>query len=186
MSQRPDRVPHVAVFGSSQAGSNGSLGALAYALGRDLVFAGFGVISGGYGGIMEAVSHGAHDAGGRPIGITLATFDRRNLRANPWVAIEHKADTYLERIAELTRQASGFVALKGGIGTLSEVSITWSLLQVGELHKKPLVLLGDCWEPYLELVRGCFLLRPSDLGMVHLADSVEDTVQFLSQKLRSG
>lgn len=171
--------PFITVFGGSQAAPGSPLYRQARELGRRLAQAGFGVISGGYGGTMEAVSRGAREAGGQAIGITLATFDRATLRPNVYLTAEHKAPDYLARLAELTRRASGFVALHGGIGTLSEVSITLSLLQIGELAPKPVVLLGECWRAYLDAVRAHFLLRPDDLSPVYVAADAAQAADWL-------
>ncbi len=180
----PNAAPRfITVFCGSQATPDGPLYRQAGELGRRLAEAGFGVISGGYGGAMEAVSRGAREAGGETIGITLATFDRAALRPNAYLTAEHKAANYLDRLGELTRRASGFVALRGGIGTLSEVSITLSLLQIGELAPRPVVLLGECWAAYLDTVRREFLLRPEDLSPVYLAADAAQAVGWLRRVL---
>ncbi len=169
----------ITVFGGSQAVPDSALYRQARELGRRLAEAGFGVISGGYGGTMEAVSRGAREAGGQTLGITLAAFDRADLRPNAWLTDRHQAENYLARLAELTRRASGFVALRGGIGTLSEVSITLSLLQIGELSPKPVVLLGECWQAYLDTIRQHFLLRPEDLSPVYVAADAAQAAEWL-------
>jgi uncharacterized protein (TIGR00730 family) len=184
LSQEDSPSRYITVFGGSQADSGGTLYSQAYDLGRNLAQAGFDVISGGYGGTMEAVSRGAREAGAKAVGITLATFDERGLRGNRWLSAEHKAENYLTRLAELTMRASGFVALTGGIGTLSEVSITLSLLQIGEIAGKPLVLLGGCWEPYLDALREQFLMRSGDLTHVHLAPDAPQAVAWLRANVR--
>lgn len=183
MPEQPGSKRYISVFGGSQVSRGDPLYQQAHALGRSLAEAGFGVISGGYGGTMEGVSQGAREAGESPIGVTLSTFDRWNLRANEWIATEHKAVSYLDRLRELTLRPSGFVALQGSIGTLSEVSVVWSLLQVGEMEYKPLVLLGDCWPRYLNLIQECFLSRPADLRLIDWAADVPDAVALLRQKL---
>lgn len=181
---QPDTAPRfITVFGGSQAVPDSPLYRQARELGRRLAEAGFGVISGGYGGAMEAVSRGAREAGGQAIGITLATFDHVARRPNAYLTAEHKAANYLDRLAELTRRASGFVALRGGIGTLSEVSVTLSLLQIGELSPKPVVLLGECWAAYLDTVRREFMLRPEDLSPVYVAADAAQAAAWLQRLL---
>lgn len=184
MSQVNAPSHYITVFGGSQADPDGPLYRQARELGLHLAESGFGVISGGYGGTMEAVSRGARDAGGQAIGITLATFEGCGRRGNSWLSAEHKAEDYLGRLAELTRRASGFVALQGGIGTLSEVCITLSLLQIGEMPAKPLVLLGECWEPYLAVMREQFNLRSGDLSAVHVAPDAPQAAAWLRSAVR--
>ena len=96
-------------------------------MGRVLATAGYAVLSGGYVGSMGAVSRGAAERGGRVIGVTCAVFDP--LPRNAWLTEEIKAPTMMDRLAIMIDRADGFVAVRGGIGTLSEVTLAWSLLQ---------------------------------------------------------
>jgi uncharacterized protein (TIGR00730 family) len=165
----------IAVFGSSRRAEDSPHYVEAYELGRVLARAGYAVLSGGYNGSMAAVSRGAADAGGHVIGVTCAIFDP--LPCNAWLAEEIKAQTLLERLAIMIERADGFVAVRGGIGTLSEVTLAWSLLQTRTFHDKPLVLLGDCWQPIVAA-----LLQYSDLGrsIAGLARIVETPQEVLS------
>ena len=91
---------------------------------------------------MEAVSRGAKEAGGRTIAIT-STFFRT--QANAWVDEEHAASTWQERLFELIRFGEGYVACKGGTGTLVELAVVWEMLNKGVMAGKPFVTLGDFW-----------------------------------------
>jgi uncharacterized protein (TIGR00730 family) len=141
----------IAVFGSSRREEQSALYREAYELGRILARASYAVLSGGYAGSMAAVSRGAREAGGRVIGVTCAVFDP--LPANPWLTEEIKAPTLLDRLAIMLDRADGFVAVRGGIGTLSEVTLAWSLLQTRSLDGKPLVLLGADWQAVMDTLR---------------------------------
>ncbi len=147
----------IAVFGSSRCQEESPAYRLAYELGRSLARAGYAVMTGGYGGSMAAASRGAREAGGHVIGVTCAVFDP--LPPNPWVVEEVKAPSLLARLAIMMERADGFVAVRGGIGTLSEVTLAWSLLQTGTLDGVPLVLLGADWPPLVEA-----LTAHTDLG----------------------
>ena len=146
-----DDIKTVAVFGSSRREENSPLYQEAYELGCLLAQGGYAVLSGGYSGSMGAVSRGAAEAGGYVIGITCAIFDP--LAPNPWLSEESKAPDMLARLRCMLERADGFVALRGGIGTLSEVTLAWSLLQTGSLKCKPLVLLGQDWQPIMDAFR---------------------------------
>ncbi len=146
-----DGIQTVAVFGSSRREENSALYQEAYELGGLLARAGYTVLSGGYNGSMGAVSRGAAEAGGRVIGVTCAIFDP--LVANRWLTEEVKAADLLARLAVMLQRADGFVALRGGIGTLSEVTLAWSLLQTGSLKHKPLILLGQDWQALMDAFR---------------------------------
>ena len=147
----------IAVFGSSRREADSAHYREAYDLGQSLARAGYAVLSGGYHGSMAAVSRGAREAGGRVIGVTCALFDP--LQPNPWLSEEIKAPTLLARLAIMMECADGFVALRGGIGTLTEVTLAWSLLQTRTLDSKPLVLMGADWPPILEAFK-----KHTDLG----------------------
>ncbi len=129
----------------------------AYALGKALAEGGYVVATGGYSGIMEAASKGAAEAGGHVIGVTtdsLNRWERRSIQANPWVKEEIKFPTLRERLYHLITFSDGLIALRGGIGTLSEITLAWSLMQVGEMPIKPLVLVGRSWEGLLQQFYG--------------------------------
>ena len=147
----------IAVFGSSRRDAEEPLYREAYELGGLLARTGYTVLSGGYGGSMAAVSRGAAEAGGRVIGVTCAIFDP--LPSNPWLAEEVKAPTLIDRLSIMLDRSDGFVAVRGGIGTLSEVTLAWSLLQTRSLAGKPLVLLGANWQSVLDA-----FVEHTDLG----------------------
>jgi uncharacterized protein (TIGR00730 family) len=138
----------IAVFGSSRRPEDSPLYAEAYELGRILAQTGYTVMSGGYAGSMAAVSRGAAEAGGRVIGVTCAIFDP--LTCNSWLTEEVKSASLMERLAIMVDRADGFVAVRGGIGTLAEVTLAWSMLQTRTYRSKPLVLLGSCWQPVID------------------------------------
>ena len=147
----------ITVFGSSRRDEGSALYRETYELGRLLAQAGYAVLSGGYNGSMAAVSRGAREAGGRVIGVTCAVFDPTP--PNPWLTEEIRTPTLLDRLAIMLDRGDGFVAVRGGIGTLSEVTLTWSLLQTRSLTGKPLVLLGADWQAVVAALR-----RHTDLG----------------------
>ena len=106
----------VTVFGSSRPRPGDAYYAEAQTLGAALAAAGFAVCSGGYGGVMEAVSRGAKEAGGRTLAVTAKFF---RSRANEWVDEEIRVDTWQDRLFALIDRAHGFVACPGSTGTCS-------------------------------------------------------------------
>ncbi len=147
-------------------------------MGRLLAEAGYLVLSGGYAGSMGAVSHGAAEAGGQVIGVTCAIFDP--LTANPWVSEELKTPDMLTRLSCMMERADGFVAVRGGIGTLSEVTLAWSLLQTGSLKCKPLVLLGQDWHALLDAFRAHTDLGLSIASLVRVVATPTDALTALA------
>ena len=109
----------VAVYGSAAPKPGNPLYQNALELGRLLAQAGHTVMTGGYGGTMEAVSRGAAETGGATLGVTCAEIEQyRPGGANPWVQQEIRTQTLPQRLEVLTRQPDAMIALPGSIGTL--------------------------------------------------------------------
>src|SRR4030088_3545913 len=142
----------ISVFGSSRPRENDADYAEARALGSALARKGFAVCTGGYGGTMEAVSRGAKDAGGKAYGVTAEFFSAA--KANEWVDVEVRVKTWQERLFEIIRLGDGFVACKGGTGTLAELAVAWEMMNKSVMPPKPFVALGEFWTPILNCVRG--------------------------------
>ena len=137
----------VSVFGGSQPREGDAAYEEARELGRLLAERGHIVLTGGYIGSMEAVSRGAHEMGGHVIGVTCAEIERwRPVGANSWVKEEWKKETLLERLQVLIQNCDAALALPGGPGTLTEIALMWNLLIIGVLHRRPLILIGGCWQ----------------------------------------
>ena len=180
----------VTVFGSSRPREGDAEYKEAQELGRALAEQGFAVCSGGYGGVMEAVSRGAKESGGKTYGVTAEFFKRK---ANEWVDVEVRKKTWEERLFALIEMGDGFVACKGGTGTLVELAVVWEMLNKSVMKAKPCVVFGDFWQPILERVRevelGTTVAGPRVWGeangrLVHAAKSVEEAVLFLAEKIK--
>jgi uncharacterized protein (TIGR00730 family) len=141
----------VSVFGSSRPRENDTEYAEARKLGRELAQKGFAICTGAYGGTMEAVSRGAKEAGGKTYGVTAEFFAAA--KANEWVDVEVRMKTWQERLFEIIRLGDGFVACKGGTGTLAELAVAWEMMNKSVMPPKPFVALGEFWQPILNCVR---------------------------------
>src|SRR5258706_9725629 len=177
----------VTVFGSSRPREGEADYEEARILGRALAQHGFSVCSGGYGGVMEAVSRGAKEAGGKTTGVTADFFKAAKL--NPWIDVEVRMKTWEERLFELIRRADGFVACKGGTGTLVELAAVWEMKNKSGMAGKPFTVLGDFWQPILDRVREVELVDPGPWGeangrLVHVALSPGDVASHLITKLQ--
>jgi uncharacterized protein (TIGR00725 family) len=175
----------ITVFGSSRPHEGDRDYGDARSLGAELARAGFAVCSGGYGGVMEAVSRGAKEADGKTYGVTAEFFKPK---ANAWIDVEVRMKTWQERLFELVRLADGFVACKGGTGTLVELAVVWEMLNKSVISPKPFAVLGDFWVPVLDRVREVELGHPAPWGeangrLVHVAASYTDAVSHLVSKL---
>ena len=168
--------PRIAVFGSSTVRPGDAAYALGLALGRALAAAGAEVATGGYSGTMEAVSRGAHEAGGHVVGVTTELFEPRG-PANRWVKERlHTAHLY-ERLQQLIENAQGFVVLPGSLGTLTELFLAWTLVSVDGRPRVPIVLLGEHWPGFLEALRHPDMVLPGLFEHVEVASDAEDAAR---------
>ena len=180
------RARVITVFGSSRP-TDGDAGYVeARALGGALAAAGFLVCSGGYGGVMEAVSRGAKEAGGRTLAVTASFF---RSKANRWVDEEVRVATWEERLFELVRRGEGYVACRGGTGTLVELAVVWEMLNKRVMARKPFAVLGDFWQPVVERVReveggGGSPWSEADGGLIRACAQPADAASFLAEALR--
>ena len=137
----------ISVFGGSQPKEDSTAYAEAMELGKLLAERGHTVLTGGYIGVMEAVSRGAREAGGHVIGVTCEEIEAwRPIKANAWVMEEIKKKTLVDRLHALIHESDAALALPGGAGTLTEISLMWNLMIVESLHRRPLILIGDGWQ----------------------------------------
>ncbi len=169
--------PRIAVYGSSTVREDDPAYALARELGTELARAGAEVMTGGYGGIMEACSRGAAEAGGHVIGVTVELFEKRG-PVNPWVKERVHTPDLFERLRVLVSRADGFIVVSGSLGTLTELFLTWTLLSVSARPRAPLVLLGERWKPWLEVHRDAAFIPPDLFRHVQLARDTAEAARL--------
>lgn len=176
----------VSVFGSARVRRGSAEYDEAYDLGSALASSGLAVCSGGYGGVMEAVSRGAREAGGEAIGVTARAF---RARANRWISNEVRVASWQERLFELVRRGRGYVVCRGGTGTLVELAVVWEMLNKSMMGAKPLALLGPFWLPVVELVNQSETAGRSSEGptrgdrVLFRAASPGDAARFMAERL---
>ncbi len=168
----------VTIFGGSRCGADSPEYQEALRLGRLLVEARFEVCSGGYAGVMEAISRGAHEAGGEVIGVTMTQFQAA---PNPYLKTIAPSENFYARLQMLIRHSVGYVALRGGMGTVTEISLVWNKLTMGVISPRPLILLGECWPKTLAALREHLVISERDLGFLTFVNSAEEAVERLLQ-----
>jgi hypothetical protein len=152
----------------------------AYALGAGLAEAGYAVMTGGYSGTMEAASKGAKEAGGHVLAVTVGLFqDQYGLRPNLYIDEIIHYETLHERLYHLVARCDAVVALRGGVGTLSEIALAWSLVQVGEVAPMPLVLVGDGWAQMLEVYRSVSYAKARDMALLQVVGGAAEVAPAL-------
>lgn len=172
----------VGVMGSARLGEDSPWWAQAHVLGGLLADAGLAVVTGGYGGLMAAVSRGAHERGGKVIGLPMLHW--KNLEPNPWNGDLRWSESYATRLGHLLA-CDAVIALPGGVGTLAEMAVIWSALQT-EQRPVPLILLGECWPPVVHVLREQLVIGDADVDLLRLVETPEEGVALLRTGLRDG
>ena len=169
----------VTIFGGSKCGEDCAEYAEARRAGQLLAEAGFTICTGGYLGVMEAASRGAHERGGRVLGVVMNQFKKEpNRFLTDKVATPH----FYDRLQHLIVRSVGFVALRGGMGTVTELSLVWNKIQTRVIEPRPLVLLGDCWPPVVEAWRKHLVVSEEDVRILDLAATPEEAVGIILDK----
>jgi uncharacterized protein (TIGR00730 family) len=166
----------ITVFGGSRCNAESLEYQEAVKLGRLLVEAGFDVCSGGYAGIMEAVSLGAHQAQGHVIGMTMTQFTGT---PNSYVKTIIPNKDFYSRLEKLILESHGYIALRGGMGTVTEISLVWNKLTTKVMPAKPLILLGDCWPAVIDVLRQQLVVSEQDLSHLFFAATAEEAIVIL-------
>jgi uncharacterized protein (TIGR00730 family) len=176
-------VPIIAVFGASRPMPGDGRYEEAERCGRLLGESGYSVLTGGYGGTMEAVSRGARAAGARVVGVTAPTVFPGRPGANEFVTEEIGAPTLTRRIDMMIEMASATITLPGSIGTLTELMMAWNVAFVGRFSStppQPVVAVGDPW-------RNLIPRLTEDLGtdgnLVTWVETVDDAVREVAAAL---
>ena len=171
----------ITIFGGSKCGHDTAEYKEALSLGRQLAEAGFTICTGGYLGVMEAASRGAREAGGRVMGIVMNQF---KAEPNRFLTDKVASDHFYDRLQNLITRSVGFVALRGGMGTVTEISLVWNKLQTGVLSRRPLVLLGDCWSPVISAWRENLVVSEDDVSMLDLAADASEAASIIFEKTK--
>jgi uncharacterized protein (TIGR00725 family) len=176
VSEQRERI--VTIFGGSKCGEEAEY-AQARRVGELLAEAGFTICTGGYLGVMEAASRGAHEKGGRVLGIIMNQF-----KAEPNRFLTDKVATphFYERLQQLITRSVGFVAIRGGMGTVTELSLVWNKIQTRVIGPRPLVLLGDCWPPVVDAWQQCLAVSREDVAALDFASTAEEAVAIIKEK----
>ena len=169
----------VTIFGGAKCVEGSEEYSQAMRLGGLLAEQGFTICTGGYLGVMEAASRGAHQNGGKVLGITMNQF---KAEPNRWLTEKVATDHFYDRLQNLIQRSVGFVALKGGMGTVTEVSLVWNKLTTKVIDPRPLVLLGDCWPGVVAAWQSHLVVSDDDVSHLSFADSAEAACKIIVER----
>ena len=175
--------PVITVFGASRSRPGDGHYEAGERCGRLLAEAGFSVATGGYGGLMEAVSRGAQAAGGAAVGVTAPSVFPDRPGANAFVTEELRAASLVERIHQLTELSVASIALHGSLGTLTELVVAWNVAfvaRLGETSPKPVVAVGPQWRSVVEALAAAV---DTDGSLVTCVDTVDEAVAAVRRRV---
>jgi len=150
---KPSR--RISAFGSSRIAADDPVYRDIFELSKAIGALGWNGMTGGHQGMMAAFSEGIHAGGGHIRGITLERFPTPPQNT---LSEEVRARDFFERMRDMIEQADAWLVLPGGLGTLSELAMTWDLLAIRVLEPRPLLLYGDMWQPVMDVLRDQLVL----------------------------
>lgn len=172
----------VTIFGGSKCREGFPEYEQARQVGQLLAEQGFTICTGGYLGVMEAASRGARERGGRVLGIVMNQF---KAEPNRYLTDKVATNHFYDRLQGLIQRSVGFIALKGGMGTVTEISLVWNKLMTGVIEKRPLVLLGECWKPVVKAWEENLVVSQTEISLIHFADTAEEACQVITQRAKT-
>lgn len=180
--------PCVTVFGSARTKPDHPSYLLAAELGRQLVASGFAVVTGGGPGIMEAANKGAHEAGGKSVGLNITLPMEQE--PNPYQTHELVFRYFFVRKVMFVKYASAFVIFPGGFGTLDEFFEAMTLIQTMKIRPFPVICMDkNFWSGLTEWMQKTLddeyqTISPGDLSRFHMTDDVGEAVAVINRCFR--
>ena len=178
--------PCISIFGSARTRVGDTYYELAREIANKLVLEGFGVISGGGPGIMEAANKGAFEKGGTSVGLNIdLPFEQAN---NSYIDSDKNLDFryFFVRKVMFVRYAQGFVVLPGGFGTMDELFEVLTLIQTKKIDRVPVVLVGSSyWHGLREWIIQTMLkkeqnIKEKDLDLMPVFDDADDVIRYIN------
>ena len=178
--------PCISIFGSARTPEDHPTYKLTVAISEAIARSGYGIISGGGPGIMEAANRGAQNAGGISVGLNInLPFEQQS---NPYIDQDKLIDFqyFFVRKVMFVKYAQGFVVMPGGVGTLDEFFEAFTLLQTSKVAKYPIILVGTSyWNGLIDWIKSTLLaeknISPEDLDFFVVVDTVEEVMDNLNQ-----
>lgn len=177
--------PCISIFGSARTHADNKYYQIGVELAEKLASAGYGVITGGGPGIMEAANKGAQQGGGKSVGLNIDLPFEQNY--NPYIDQEHNLefDYFFVRKVIFVKYAQAFVILPGGFGTLDELFESLTLIQTKKINQRPVVLVGkEYWGGLIDWIKKVMLeeehnISASDMQMFSLVDTAEEAYNYI-------
>lgn len=176
--------PCVSIFGSARTAEGDYFYDMALETSKKITEKGFGVITGGGPGVMEAANRGAQEGGGKSVGLGITLPHEQGV--NSFVDDDYVINFhyFFARKVMFVKYAQGFIVFPGGFGTLDEFFEAMTLIQTKKINKFPLVLIGsDYWGGLVDWIENKMIsegtISENDLDLFHLTDDSDEAVQII-------
>lgn len=185
--ERLDKIgPCVSIYGSARTKPGTKYHDLTIEVARRLVAEGFGIITGGGPGIMEAANQGARMEEGKSVGLGIDLPFEQGV--NQYVDQDKvfNFNYFFVRKVMFVKYSCGFIIFPGGFGTMDELFETLTLVQTQKIHPFPIVLIGnDFWGGLIDWMKATLdekfqTISPEDLDLIHVTDDVDEAIQIIA------
>lgn len=177
--------PCVSIFGSARTVADSKYYLMAQEVARLLTLEGYGIITGGGPGIMEAANKGAQLAKGTSVGLNIKLPFEQS--CNPYIDSDKNItfDYFFVRKLMFMKYAQGFIALPGGFGTMDELFESLTLIQTGKIAKFPIVLVGkEYWAGLYQWIVNVLIeekyINPEDINLIKMVETPEEAVAVIN------
>lgn len=179
-------IPAVSIYGSARTPKDSPWYKLAETIASSLVREGYGVITGGGPGIMEAANKGATEAGGLSVGLNIALPHEQD--ANPYANMSIQFKYFFVRKVMFMKYSMGFVCMPGGFGSLDELFESLTLIQTQRIKPFPIVLVGSSfWGGLIDWMKDQFVanktISETDLDLINIIDDPAEVVDFMKRRI---
>jgi uncharacterized protein (TIGR00730 family) len=179
--------PCVSIFGSARTKPTDRYYKETVEIAEKLVKQGFGIITGGGPGLMEAANKGAQQGDGTSVGLVIELPFEQEI--NRYIDKDKliNFDYFFVRKVMFIKYAQAFMVMPGGFGTLDELFEALTLIQTEKIKKFPIVLFGsDFWSGLIDWIKNTLLeeyhnISPEDLDLIKVVDDVDEAVKYVSQ-----
>lgn len=177
--------PCISIYGSARTPEDNKYYELSVKVAEKFVDHGFGIITGGGPGVMEAGNKGAHNKGGKSVGLNIdLPFEQSS---NIYIDYDKNImfNYFFARKVMFVKYAQAFVLLPGGFGTMDELFESLTLIQTKKIDRVPVILMGtEFWSGLIDWIKNTMLdqfhnISPKDLDLIHLTDNPEEAVRIV-------
>ncbi len=179
-------VPAVTIYGSARTPVDHPWYEMATNIAADLVKEGYGVITGGGPGIMEAANKGASDAGGLSVGLNIALPHEQE--PNPYANVSVQFKYFFVRKVMFMKYSMAFICMPGGFGSLDELFESLTLIQTQRIKPFPIILVGSSfWGGLIDWMKEQFVangtINEEDLDLINIIDDPSEVVDFIKRRV---